>query len=87
VNEITNTVSVDVIIPIMVQQGSVTHDQQQYLSHPYYTMDMKQQKLCSIVLALPESYVHQFLCCLLETSYYEPHKQLHVKLYTLIPKT
>ena len=57
-NEITNTVSVDVILPIMVQQGLVTPDQQQYLSHPYYTMDIKQQNLCSIVLWLPESCVH-----------------------------
>ena len=86
-NEITNTVSVDVILPMMVQQGLVTLDQQQYLSNPYHTMSMKQQRLCSIVLGLPEDCVHQFLHCLLETSYYEPHNQLYVKLYKLIHAT
>ena len=71
----------DVILPLMVQKGLVTPDQQQYLSSPYHTTSEKQQKLCCIVLELPESCVDKFINCLSETSNYEPHKQLHDKLY------
>ena len=71
----------DVILPMMVQEGLVTPDQQQYLSIPYHTPGMKQQKLCSIVIELPESCVDKFINCLSETSNYEPHKQLYDKLY------
>ena len=71
----------DVILPMMVQEGLVTPDQQQYLSNPYHTTGIKQQKLYSIVLELPESCVDKFINCLSETSNYEPHKQLYDKLY------
>lgn len=86
-NDITETVNVDIILPMMIQQGLVSADQQQYLSNPYHTMSMKQQKLCGIILELPESCVDQFMNCLSETSDYQPHKQLHDKLHAFRHKT
>ena len=66
---------------MMIQQNLVTSDQQQDLINPLHTMAVKQQKLCAIILGLPEDCVNQFLHCLLETSYsYEPHKQLYDNL-------
>ena len=58
----------DVILPMMIQESLVTLDQQQYLSNPYHTTGMKQQKLYSIVLELPESCVDKFINYLSETS-------------------
>lgn len=83
-NDITTTVNVDLILPMMIQQNLVTPAQQQDLSNPYHTTAVKQQKFCSIILGLSESCVNQFLHCLLETSYYGPHKQLYEKLYEFI---
>ena len=80
-SKITNTVDVDLILPMMVQEGLVTPAQQQFLSSPLHTRDEKQQKLYSIVLELPEDCVDQFINCLSETSQYEPHKKLHDELY------
>ena len=70
----------DLILPMMVQEGLVTPDQQQYLNNQYHTTCEKQQKLYSIVIELPEDCVDKFKKCLLETSSYDPHKLLHDKL-------
>ena len=75
------TVDVNTILPFMVQESIVSPDQQQYLSSPNHTTCEKQQKLCSIVLELPESCVDKFINCLSETSNYEPHKQLYDELH------
>ena len=77
-----NAVDVDAILPLMIEQKLVTLDQQQDLINPLHTPAAKQQKLCSIILGLPDSCVNQFLHCLQKTSCnYEPHKQLYDKLY------
>ena len=81
-NDIANTVDVNEILPMMMQQHLVTSDQQQDLINPLHTTAVKQQKLSNIILGLPEDCVNQFLHCLLKTNYYEPHKQLYDKLYT-----
>lgn len=81
-DDIANTVEVNEILPMMMQQHLVTSDQQQELINPMHTTATKQQKLCSIILGLPEDCVNQFLYCLLQTSHYEPHRQLYDKLYT-----
>ena len=70
----------DEILPMIIQQGLLTPEQQQDLYNPNHTMVNKQQKLLDIVLWLPESCVDTFLHCLLETSYYEPHKILYDKI-------
>ena len=76
-----NTVDVDAILPMMIEEKLVTLDQQQYLINPLHTPAAKQQKLCSIILGLPDSCVDRFLHCLQKTSCnYEPHKQLYDKL-------
>ena len=80
-NDITNTVDVDVILPMMIQEDLVTLNQQQYLINPSRTPAEKQQKLCSIVIELPESCVEKFINILSETSNYKPHKILYKKLY------
>ena len=69
----------DVILPMMMQQGLVSPEQQQDLINP--SMAAKQQKLCGIILGLPEGCVKKFLHCLLKTNHYEPHKQLYDELY------
>ena len=79
-NEIANTIDVDYILPMMVQEGLITPDQQQYLNSPYHTISEKQQKLFSIVIELPEGFVDKFKNCLLQTISYGPHKLLHDKL-------
>ena len=81
--DITATINVDLILPMMIQQNLITPNQQQDLSNPYHTTVVKQQKMCSIILGLPQSYVNRFLHCLQETSYYEPHKQLYDKLHKI----
>ena len=65
----------------MVQEGLVTPNQFQYLNSSYHTTSEKQQKLCSIVIKLPEDCVDKFVQCLHETSDFKPHKQLYDKLY------
>ena len=81
-------VNVNEILPKMTEQKLITSDQQQDLINPMHTTATKQQKLCSIILGLPQDCVNQFLQCLLETSYdYEPHKQLYDKLYEFIHPT
>ena len=79
-NDIANTVDVDLISPLMVQEGLVTPNQFQYLNSLYNTASKKQQKLYSIVIELPEDCVDKFVQCLHETSDYKPHKQLYDKL-------
>ena len=79
-DDITNTVNVDVILPLMIQEGLVSVGEQQDLSSVFHSMAVKQQKLCSIILALPEGCVNKFLRCLFETKHYEPHKLLYDKL-------
>ena len=81
-NEIVNRVNVDLILPMMVQEGLVTPEQQQFLSSLYHTAWQKQQMLCSIVIVMSEDCVEKFRNCLLQTSDYEPHKELHDKLCT-----
>ena len=81
-------VNVNEILPKMTELKLITSDQQQDLINPMHTTATKQQKLCSIILGLPEDCVNKFLHCLLETSYdYEPHKQLYDKLYEFIHPT
>lgn len=76
-----NTVDVDAILPMMIEQQLVTLDQHQDLINPLHTPAAKQQKLCSIILGLPDSCVNRFLHCLQTTSCdYEPHRQLYDKL-------
>ena len=79
-DNIAGSVNVDVILPMMIQQGLVTSDQQQDLINPLLSMAAKQQKLCGIILGLPEGCVYKFLHCLLETNNYEPHNQLYDEL-------
>ena len=80
-SKITSTVNVGFILLPMIQEGLLTPHQQQYLSSVCHTASEKQQKLCSIVLELPESCVDKFINCLSETSDYEPHKQLYDELH------
>ena len=80
-SKITDTVNVDLILLPMVKEGLLTPHQWQCLSSVCQTTSEKQQKLCSIVLELPESCVDKFISCLSETSYYEPHKQLYDELH------
>ena len=86
-NDITSTVNVNKILPMMVQKSLITLNEYEYLSNPLYIMSDKQQKLSGIILGLPEDCVEKFLHCLLETSDYEPHKQLYDKLHTFIHTT
>ena len=79
--DITATVNVDLILPMMIQQNLITPDQQQDLNNPYHFVAVKQQTMCNIILGLPESYVNRILHCLQETSYYEPHNQLYNKIH------
>ena len=65
---------------MMIREGLVSAGDQQDLSSLLHSMAIKQQRLCSIILALPESCVNKFLHCLFETKHYEPHKQLYDKL-------
>ena len=79
-NDIANTVDVDHILPMMVQEGLVTPDQQQFLSSPFDTSIKKQKELSNIVTRLPEDSVDKFKNCLLKTISYDPHKLLYDKL-------
>ena len=80
-DNIAGSVNVDVILLMMMQQGLVTPEQQQDLINPLHSMVAKQQKLCGIILGLPEGCVNKFLHCLLKTCHYEPHNQLCDELY------
>ena len=80
-NDIANTVDVDHILLLMVQEDLLTPNQFQYLNSSYHTASRKQQKLCSIVIELSEDCVDKFIQCLYKTSDYEPHKKLYDKLY------
>ena len=82
-NDIQDTIDVDTILPVMVQQGLLTPSQCQDLSSPYHTPVAKQQKLFIIIIGLPEKCVSQFIHCLHETSNYEPHRKLHDELLKL----
>ena len=86
-NDIINTVNVDEILPVMLQEGLVTSNDYEYLNNSHYSMSERRQKLSNIILGLPEDCVDKFLHCLKETSYYEPHKQLHAKLYESLHMT
>ena len=70
---------------MMVQECLVAPNQLQYFNNPFHTLSDKQQKLCSIIIELPEDCVDKFIQCLYKTSYYEPHKQLYDKLYESRP--
>ena len=86
-DKIAGSVNVDVILPMMIQEGLVTVVQQQDLINPLHSAAAKQQKLCSIILGLPEGCVKKFLHCLLKTNNYEPHRQLYDELYKHIQVT
>ena len=70
----------DHILPMMVQEGLVTPNQQKFLSSPYNTTIKKQKELSNIVTRLPEESVDKFKNRLLKTIRYDPHKLLYDEL-------
>ena len=60
-NDIANTVDVDHILPMMVQEGLVTPNQQPFLSSPFDTTIKRQKELFNIVTRLPEDSVDKFI--------------------------
>ena len=64
----------------MLQKHLVASNDYECLNDYHQPLSERRQKLCNIILGLPEDCVEKFLLCLQETSDYEPHKNLYDKL-------
>ena len=78
--DISHSVDVPTILPLLIQHGLITRHDNDYFIHHSYTNAEKQSKLTCLVVSLNEDYVDKFLDCLSQTSNFAPHDTLWNKI-------